>query len=258
MALEDVVQGVKVNVSTDGVDDATSKIGQLDKAIGDLSKTAGDAAQGGGGAQGGGIGGLTKAFSDLNTTGAEAFAQIARQASSGDLTGLATLFGGKIAGGVVEAGKALGEFMEAQTEAGIRNAAMAKQFGTTPGVMQDIKESFESAGVSTQGFQRLVSRMSRQVQTDYPEMQRNVQESNLKSAKSALDLEEAHRAVIKSFSDNTPQHAAINLAEAQERLQIARGVPKEVFEMQDRFRDQQKAELAVSDALEAQDDANHN
>jgi len=113
MALEDVVQGVKVNVSTDGVDDATSKIGQLDKAIGDLSKTAGDAAQGGGGAQGGGIGGLTKAFSDLNTTGAEAFAQIARQASSGDLTGLATLFGGKIAGGVVEAGKALGEFMEA-------------------------------------------------------------------------------------------------------------------------------------------------
>ena len=258
MALEDVVQGVKVNVSTDGVDDATSKIGQLDKAIGDLSKTAGDAAQGGGGAQGGGIGGLTKAFSDLNTTGAEAFAQIARQASSGDLTGLATLFGGKIAGGVVEAGKALGEFMEAQTEAGIRNAAMAKQFGTTPAVMQDMKEGFASAGVSGESFSRLISRMSRQVQTDYPEMQRNVQESNLKSAKSALDLEEAHRAVIKSFSDNTPQHAAINLAEAQERLQIARGVPKEVFEMQDRFRDQQKAELAVSDALEKQDDANHN
>ena len=38
MALEDVVQSVQVNVKTDGVDDAKSKIGQLDKAVGDLSR----------------------------------------------------------------------------------------------------------------------------------------------------------------------------------------------------------------------------
>ena len=75
MALEDVVQGVQVTVKTDGVDDAKSKIGELDKAIGDLSKSA-DSASGGGG-RGGGIGGLNKAFSDLSTVGAQAFSQVA-------------------------------------------------------------------------------------------------------------------------------------------------------------------------------------
>src|SRR5208282_6425189 len=140
MALEDVVQGVQVNVKTDGVDDAKDAIGGLDKAIGDLSKTAESAT---GGRAGGGIGGLSKAFSDLSTVGSEAFANIAKSAASGDITGLATLVGGPVAGSFAEAGKALGEFMEKQDAAILKNVAMAKELGTTPDVVQGLRDGFE-------------------------------------------------------------------------------------------------------------------
>ena len=255
MALEDVVQGVNVKVSTDGVDDAKQQLAGLEKAIESLAKQASGAATPGAGGSGGGIPDLTKAFGDLNATGAQAFAQIARSASSGDITGLATLLGGRLAGSVAEAGKALFDFTEQQTQAGIRNASMAKEFGTTPAVMQGLKSSFEEAGVSGQGFERLVNRLSRQVSTDYPDMMRNVQESNLRAQKSALGLEEAQRAVVKSFTGNEPERATMRLAEAQEKLQESYGVPKEAFDAQDKLREQRKLQLDQMDAIEAVDDA---
>lgn len=254
MALEDVVQGVNVKVTTDGVDAAKQQLAGLEKAIDSLAKQASGAAKGGGG---GGVPDLTQAFSDLNIVSAQAFSQIVRAASSGDLTGIATMMGGPVAGGVAEATKSLFSFMETQSAAGLRNAAMAKQFGTTPGVMQDMSHAFEEAGVSGSGFGRLVNRMSRQVATDYPDMMRNVSESNLKAQKSALGLEEAHRAVLKSFSGDEPEKAAIRVQEANEKLQESYGVPKEAFAAQDKLMEQRKLQLAVADAIEAQDDADH-
>lgn len=230
MALEDVVQGVQVNVKTDGVDDAKSKIGQLDKAIGDLSKTAGAAAGGdsGGGPGGGpGIGGLNKAFSDLNTVSAQAFANIARSAATGDLTGLATMMGGPVAGSFVEAGRAIGQFIETQDGAILKNAAMAREFGTTPVAMQGIKEGFEGAGVSAQGFERLVNRMSRQVQNDYTDMTRN----------------------IRTDSD-TQEGAVLRLQAAREKLQISKGADPKSFEWQDKLREQKQAQITVDQAEE--------
>jgi hypothetical protein len=134
---------------------------------------------------------------------------------------------------------------------------MAKEFGTTPAVMQGLKSSFEEAGVSGQGFERLVNRMSRQVATDYPDMMRNVSESNLRAQKSALSLEEAQRAVQKSFTGNEPERATMRLQEAQEKLQKSYGVPAEAFAQEDKLREQRKLQLDVSDALEAQDEAYH-
>lgn len=230
MALEDVVQGVQVTVKTDGVDDAKSKIGQLDKAIGDLSKTAGAAAGGdsGGGPGGGpGIGGLNKAFSDLNTVSAQAFANIARSAATGDLTGLATMMGGPVAGSFVEAGRAIGQFIETQDGAILKNAAMAREFGTTPVAMQGIKEGFEGAGVSAQGFERLVNRMSRQVQNDYTDMTRN----------------------IRTDSD-TQEGAVLRLQAAREKLAISKGADPKSFEWQDKLREQKQAQITVDQAEE--------
>ena len=257
MALEDVVQGVNVKVTTDGVESAKQQLAGLEKAIESLAKQASGAATPGAGGGGGGIPDLTKGLSDLSATGAEAFAQIARGASNGDITGLATLLGGRLAGSVAEAGRALYEFTETQTAAGLKNAAMAKEFGTTPAVMQGLKSSFEEAGVSGAGFERLVNRMSRQVASDYPDMMRNVQESNLRAQKSALGLEEAQRAVQKSFTGNEPERATMRLAEAQEKLQKSYGVPEEAFAAQDKLREQRKLQLDVSDAIEAQDEAYH-
>ena len=123
---------------------------------------------------------------------------------------------------------------------------MAKEFGTTAPVMQGMKSSFEEAGVSGAGFERLVNRMSRQVATDYPDMMRNVSESNLRSQKSALGLEEAQHAVQKSFEGNGPEQATQRLQEAQEKLQESYGVPKEAFAAQDKLRDRRKDQLAVA------------
>jgi hypothetical protein len=258
MALEDIVQGVNVKVTTEGADAAKDQIGGVEKAVESLAKTAKAASGGGsGGAGGAGVGDLSKALQDLSITGANAFSQIARGASSGDLTGLATLMGGPVAGSVAEASKALFSFMETQTAAGIKNAAMAKEFGTTAPVMQGMKSSFEEAGVSGAGFERLVNRMSRQVATDYPDMMRNVSESNLRSQKSALGLEEAQHAVQKSFEGNGPEQATQRLQEAQEKLQESYGVPKEAFAAQDKLRDRRKDQLAVDDAINAQDEAFH-
>ena len=227
MALEDVVQGVQVNVKTDGVDDAADKIGKLDKAVGDLAKTAEGASGGRGG--GSGIGGLSKAFSDLSSTGAEAFANIAKSAAAGDITGLATLLGGRFAGSVAEAAKTITNFAITQDSAVASNAAMAKEFGTTPEIMQGIKDSFAGAGISAGGFERLVNRMSRQVVNDYSSMMANLRTDN-----------------------DTQEKAALRLQTAQENYQKSLGVPKEVFEAQDQFRAQKQAQIAVDDAVEAQ------
>src|SRR6185312_732076 len=205
MALEDVVQGVKVNVTAEGIDEVKSALGQLDKAVGDLSKSADTAtgSRGGGGGGGSGVVGLSDAFKDLSNTGAEAFAQIARGVSSGDITGLATLLGGRLGGSVAEAGKAFANFIETQDRVILQNAALAKELGTTPAVVQSLRDGFEGAGVSGAGFERLLGRMSRRISTDYPDMMRNISESNLKARKSALDLEEAQRNLQKTYSDNS-------------------------------------------------------
>ncbi len=228
MPLEDVVQGVSVNVTTDGVDDAKAQLAGLDKAIEDLSKTA-EAATGGGRGGGSGIAGLSKAFSDLSMVGADAFANIARSATSGDLTGIATLFGGPVAGSFVQAGKALGEFIQQQDAVILSNASMAKELGTTPQVVQGLKEGFESAVVSAGGFQRLVSQVSRQTANDYSSMMRNIRTDN-----------------------DTQEKASLRLEAAQEKLQQSYGVPKEAFAAQDKLREQKENEIAVNEVLEQQ------
>ena len=226
MALEDVIQGVKVNVSTEGVDDATSKIGQLDKAVGGLAKTAETAS--GGGAAGGGIKGLSGAFDNLGRSGSAALAQILNDAVNGNLTGLATLMGGPVAGSVVTATKAFSEFIGSQDRAIVSNASLAKALGTTPDVVQGISESLNGAGVSTRGFERLVNMMSRRVTDDYSSMMKN----------------------IRTDSD-TAASASLRLQEAQEKLQISMGVPKETFAAQDKLMEQQRAQIAVDQAQEA-------
>ena len=257
MALEDIVQGVQVSVKTDGVDDATSKIGGLDKAIDQLSKTATQAGGGGGSNTQTGIPGLTKAFGDLNTISSDAFANIIRQATSGDFTGIATMIGGPYAGAFMQAGKAIGEFMQTQSAAGLANASMAKELATTPEVVQNLRNAFEGAGISGTSFERLAQRLARQISMDYPMMMRNVEESNNKTRKSALDLSEAQYNVQKSFENDAPEKATMRLAEAQEKLQIARGIPKSQFEAQDKLRDIDKAQMAVTDAMNEQEEAYH-
>jgi hypothetical protein len=229
VAIEDVVQGVQVNVKSDGVDDAKDRIGQLDTAIGNLSKTAETASGTGSGRGNSGVGSLTKAFADLSATGANAFAQIAQEATSGNITGLATLIGGRFAGSVAAAGKVLGEFALSQSSAAASNAAMAKEFGTTPEVMQGVKESFEGAGISSNGFMMLVNRMSRQVVNDYAGMMASLRTDN-----------------------DTQQKATLRLQTAQENYQKSLGVPKETFAAQDQLREQKLAQIAVEDAVEAQ------
>ena len=227
MALEDVVQGVQVTVKTDGVDDAKSKIGELDKAIGDLSKSA-DSASGGGG-RGGGIGGLNKAFSDLSTVGAQAFSQIAGSVVSGNLTGLATLIGGPLAGSITQAVETLSQFTDAQSAATLKTAAMAREFGTTPQAIQGMSAAFGEAGISSQSFERLVTRMSTRVVTDYASMMKNVRTSN-----------------------DTAEAAAIRVTRANEKLQESYGVNPAVFAANDKWLAQKEDELSRNAALEAQ------
>ena len=230
MALEDVVQGVQVTVKTDGVDDAKGQIGELDKAIGSLAKTAESAAGGGGPGGGGnaGLGGLNKAFSDLNTVSAQAFAQIAKSAATGDFTGLATMVGGPVVGAFVQGAESIGEFVKSQDSAILKTAAMAREFGTTSGVMAGIQEGFEGAGVSAGGFERLVNRMSRQVQNDYAEMTRN----------------------IRTDSDSA-EGATLRLQAAQEKLAISKGADPASFQYQDKIRQQKFDQIAVDQAEEA-------
>jgi hypothetical protein len=231
VALEDVVQGVQVSVKNDGVEDTKDKVGQLDKAIGDLAKTAESASgqgSGGGRGDGAGIGSLTKAFGDLNTVSAQAFAQIAKSAAGGDITGLATMMGGPVVGSFVQAAESIGEFVKTQDSAILKTAAMAREFGTTPAAMQGIQEGFEGAGVSATGFERLVNRMSRQVQNDYAEMTRN----------------------IRTDSD-TQEGAVLRLQAAHEKLQISKGADPTQFQYQDKLREQKFAQIAVDQAEEA-------
>ena len=227
MALEDVVQGVQVNVKTDGVDDAADKIGKLDKAVGDLAKDRRRCVRRPWWRQRHRR--LEQSVLDLSSTGAEAFANIAKSAAAGDITGLATLLGGRFAGSVAEAAKTITNFAITQDSAVASNAAMAKEFGTTPEIMQGIKDSFAGAGISAGGFERLVNRMSRQVVNDYSSMMANLRTDN-----------------------DTQEKAALRLQTAQENYQKSLGVPKEVFEAQDQFRAQKQAQIAVDDAVEAQ------
>ena len=114
-----------------------------------------------------GIEGLSGAFKNLGMVGADAFSNLLGQVSHGEISGLATLLGGPMAGSVTKVAEQLLEFSHAQSEATIKNAAMAKQFGTTPEIMQGIGAAMSDAGVSSQTFERLVNRMSQRVAQDY-------------------------------------------------------------------------------------------
>lgn len=224
MALEDVVQGVQVSVKTDGVDDAVNKIDGVTKAVENLA-AAGSKASGGGG----GIEGLNTAFKNIGTTAAQSFSQILSSATSGNLTGLATLMGGPVAGSFTQAAEQLSQFIDQQDAAILKTASMARAMGTTPEVIQGMGAALGEAGVSASGFERLVNRMSTRVATDYASMMKNIRTDHDTAASSAL-----------------------RVTKANEKLQESYGVPKEAFAEQDKWIAQQEAQIAKNEAIEAQ------
>ena len=229
MALEDVVQSVEVQVNVTGADEAEARIGKLGESIQGLSEAANDAMTGrGGGGGGGGIKGLDDAFKNIGTTAAASFAQILSGVTSGNLTGLATLMGGPVAGSFTAAAEQISAFIDQQDAAILKTASMAKQFHTTPDVIQGMSAALGEAGVSTQGFERLINRMAQRVATDYSSMMRNIRTDN-----------------------DTAESAALRLTKAQEALQESYGVPKEAFAAQDKYIEQRERSIAVDQAQEA-------
>ena len=229
MALEDVVQSVEVQVNVTGADEAEARIGKLGESIQGLSEAANDAMTGrGGGGGGGGIKGLDDAFKNIGTTAAASFAQILSGVTSGNLTGLATLMGGPVAGSFTAAAEQISAFIDQQDAAILKTASMAKQFGSTPIEIQGMSAALGEAGVSSQRFERLVTRMSQRVATDYASMMKNIRTDN-----------------------DTAESAALRLTKAQEALQESYGVPKEAFAAQDKYIEQRERSIAVDQAQEA-------
>ena len=197
MGIEDVVQNVKVNVEVNGVDEAADKVAGLQKQVDDFAEFANRArgTPGSGGRGGEGIEGLNDAFKNIGTSAAQAFSQILSSAATGNLTGLATLMGGPVAGGMAQAAESLGNFMKTQDEAIVRNAAMAREFGTTPQVMDGVTQAFNEVGVSGDAVARMVNRMSREIANDHAAMTKNIRMDSDTQESAALRVMKAREAL---------------------------------------------------------------
>ena len=101
-----------------------------------------------------------EALRQLGEVGANAFAQIAEAATSGNFTGLATLVGGEVAGAFTEAAHAVLEFVDAQASAIETLSNLSEATGTTLPQIEGIKDAFASVGISTNGFERAMGRLA--------------------------------------------------------------------------------------------------
>ncbi len=70
-------------------------------------------------------------------------------------------------------------------------AAMAKEAGTTPEAYRAMRKEFERAGVSGEGFDRLIGGISQQIKEDYPEMMENIRTDDARREEAARRLRAA-------------------------------------------------------------------
>jgi hypothetical protein len=79
-------------------------------------------------------------------------------------------------------------------------AAMAKEAGTTPEAYRAMRKEFERAGVSGEGFDRLIGGISQQVKEDYPEMMENIRTDDATREEAARRLRKAEENLRKANS----------------------------------------------------------
>jgi hypothetical protein len=72
-----------------------------------------------------------------------------------------------------------------------RDAALAKEARTTPEAIRKMRQGFEAAGVSGEGFDALIDGMSRQSKQDYLDMMENVRTSAARRAEAERAVREA-------------------------------------------------------------------
>lgn len=179
--------------------------------------------------------GFKSAFSS-SATEANQFAEILSKAFSGNITGLVSMWS-PLAGAITQGTQALGEFVEKQEAAINRMSSLAQELGTSVAGLQGLQEAFAAGGVSVEGFDRFVQRMSLNVGRSWAEIQRQVQES----------------AREQEHSINAVQEAALNLQKAYQglddaNLQMTKAQNENAHVAQENANSIEAAELRVAEA----------
>lgn len=80
-----------------------------------------------------------------------------------------------------------------------KDAALAKEAGTTPDVIARMRQEFGRAGISAEGFDALIENTSRQVKEDYPDMMENIRTSAARQAEAARRVQEAKENLRRAY-----------------------------------------------------------
>lgn len=163
------------------------------------------------------------AFQQLSAAGAEAFSKILESATSGNFTGLVTHMFGELAGTITDVTQKAVEFVEAQASVAETMSNLAEATGMTVAEIGGLRDAFASVGISTNGFERSIGRLSITIGREWSQIQQSVRTSADAQTGAMLQVESATFAVQKAYTSmgmalssasQTAAHDAMSIQEA--------------------------------------------
>ena len=188
-----------------------------------------------------------EAIENFRAAGVKAFDDILNAAKSGDISGIVGMMFGRVAQEVTKAGQAFADFLVKQAEVVEKFDAVREAFGATSDEARGLSEVFGEAGVSAEGFERLMSRMGTTIERDMARVEERIRDSATEMASAVEAAEEASIRAEKSRTPGGKGDAGTQMQE--EALQQQRAATAEIRAQNELYDKQLKNLPMIIDAV---------